>query len=113
MDRDLPDTSIPDCVPEWFREQFERDEREAELEWERREHYKENQEKLKEARKQGYPILDFGGHDACLHCRFSDHDTQTGLEDDFGSVICHNPGCPEHEKHKEEEQQYKEVFIIG
>ena len=43
MDRDLPDTSIPDCVPEWFREQFERDEREAELEWERREHYKENQ----------------------------------------------------------------------
>lgn len=105
---DLPNVSIPNCVPEWFRERFEKDEREAELEHERREHYKKNQEKRKEACEQGCPILDYGGYDACLHCRFSDHDTQTGLEDDFDSVICHDPACPEHGKHKEEEWQHRE-----
>ncbi|MDE7354458.1 MAG: hypothetical protein K2O06_15615 [Acetatifactor sp.] len=113
MGWDLPDVSIPDCVPEWFRAQFERDEREAELEWERREHYKKNQEKIKEACEKGCPILDYGGYDACLHCSDADHDTQTGFEDDFDSVICHHPECPEHEKHREEGQQHRKAFTTG
>ena len=100
---DLPNDSIPNCVPEWFREQFEKSEREAELEYERQEYYKKNQKKIKEAQEKGYPILDFGGYEACLHCEYADHDTQAGKDDDFDSVICHNPDCPEHEKHKEEE----------
>lgn len=100
MWRDFPNIGIPNCVPEYFREQFEREEREAQLNWERMEHYKANQKKLKEAHEAGMPVLDYGGYDACLHCENADHDTQIGFEDDFGCVICHNPDCAEHGKCK-------------
>lgn len=103
MGWDLPNISIPNCVPEWFRERFERDEREAELEYERQKGYEANRKKLKEAREAGCLILDFGGYDACQYCSYADHDTQTDFEDDFDSVICYDPDCPEHEKHREEE----------
>ncbi len=97
----FPDTGIPDCVPEMFREQFERDAREAELEHNRNEHYKANRKKREEAREQGYPILDFGGYDACRHCSYADYDTQISFDDDFDSLICLDPDCSEHQKHKE------------
>ncbi len=93
--------SIPNCVPEYFREQQEKYERECELYWQSLEHYKANQKKLKEAYEAGLPILSYGGYDACLHCKDADFDTQTFAEDDMGDVICHNPDCPEHEKHRE------------
>lgn len=97
----FPDTGIPNCVPEMFREQFEREEREAQLNWERMEHYKANKKKLEESSDAGMPVPDYGGYDACLHCKDADHDTQTDFEDDFNCVICHNPDCPEHGRHKE------------
>lgn len=56
----LPDVGIPNCVPEYFREQFEKEEHEAQLRWERMEHYKANQKKRKEAYEAGFPVLDFG-----------------------------------------------------
>ncbi len=99
---DLSDNRIPNCVPEYFREQFEKEEHEAQLYWERMEHYKANQKKRKEAYEAGFPVLNFGGYDACLHCKDADHDTQTSFDDDFDSVICHNPDCPEHKKHKDD-----------
>ena len=102
MGWDLPNTRIPNCVPEYFREQFEKEEREAQLESEREEHYEANRKKREEAYKAGCPILDYGGYDACLHCEHADHDTQTSFEDDFDSVICHNPDCPEHRKHRDD-----------
>ena len=37
------DVDIPDCVPEMFREQFEREEHEAELRWKQQEYYDANQ----------------------------------------------------------------------
>ena len=49
----LPDVGIPNCVPEYFREQFEKEEHEAQLRWERMEHYKANQKKRKEAYEAG------------------------------------------------------------
>lgn len=94
--------NIPNCVPEMFREQFEREAREAELRWERAEHYNANQKKLAKANADGYPVLDYGGYDACWECKDADHDTQTADGDDFCRVICKNPSCPEHEKHKEQ-----------
>lgn len=99
---DLPNVGIPNCVPEWFRERFEKEEREARLEHERQEGYEANRKKLEEAREAGYPILDFGGYGACLHCKDADHDTQTSFEDDFDSIICRNPNCPEHKKHRDD-----------
>ncbi len=48
---------IPNCVPEYFREQQEKYERECELHWQRLEHYKANQKKMKDAYEAGLPIL--------------------------------------------------------
>ena len=98
----FPDVGIPNCVSEYFREQFEKEEHEAQCHGERMEHYKANQKKRKEAYEAGFPVLDFGGYDACLHCKDADHDTQTSFEDDFDSIICRNPNCPEHKKHRDD-----------
>ncbi len=92
---------IPNCVPEYFREKFEREEHEAVLCWERQAHYNANQKKVHEAYEAGLPVLDYGGYDACMDCKDADHDTQTSEDDDTGRVICHNPNCPGHGKHKE------------
>jgi len=66
---------IPNCVPEYFREKFEREEHEAELRWERQEHYNANQKKVHEAYEAGLPVLDYGGYDTCIDCKDADHDT--------------------------------------
>ena len=93
--------SIPNCVPEYFREIIERQQHEEELRWERFDHYQANQKKLDEADKAGLPVLFHGGYDACWKCNAADYDTQRGEDDDFCCVICHNPNCPEHMRHKE------------
>ena len=90
------DYGIPNCVPEYFREQFEREEHEAELRWQRQEHYNANKEKMKKAYETGLPVLPYCGYDACQNCRDADHDTQTDDDDDFSNVICHNPDCERH-----------------
>lgn len=93
---------IPNCVPEYYRDLFEREEHEAELRWEQQEHYNANKRKIDDACGAGLPILRYGGYDACRNCKNADHDTQTSEEDDINHVICHNPDCPEHRKHKME-----------
>ena len=98
----LSDVGLPNCVPEYFREQFEREEHEAELRWERTEHYNTNRQKIKNASEAGLPVLLYGGYNGCQCCRDADHDTQTSDDDDICCVICHNPDCPEHRKHKGE-----------
>ena len=90
------DYGIPNCVPEYFREKFEREEHEAELQWKRAEHYNANKEKMKKAYEDELPVLPYGGYDACQSCKDADHDTQTNDDDDFGNVICHNPNCGRH-----------------
>lgn len=89
------------CVPEYFRLQREQYEHECELEYERHKHYKENIKKLEDAEKAGYPVLNYGGYDACYSCKYADYDTERD-EDDIGLVICKNPDCPEHKKHETE-----------
>lgn len=97
---DLSDVGLPNCVPEYFREQFEREAHEAELRWERTEHYKKNRQKRQQAYKAGLPILDYGGYDTCQNCTDADHDTQISDDDDINCIICHNPDCPEHKNTK-------------
>lgn len=101
MGWDLPDVGIPNCVPEYFREQQEKYERECELYLQRMERYKANREKMEHAFAAGHPIIPYGGYEACHDCRDADFDTMTFEEDDMGDVICRNPGCPEHKKHRE------------
>ena len=50
------DYGIPNCVPEYFREKFEREEHEAELHEKRKEHYNANKEKLKKHMKLNFPF---------------------------------------------------------
>ncbi len=93
---DLSDIGLPNCVPEYFREQFEREAHEAELRWERTEHYNTNRQKIKNSSEAGLPILPYGGYDDCQNCINADHDTQTSDDDDICTVICHNPSCLVH-----------------
>ena len=88
--------TIPSCVPEFYREQFE----DADAAFDRRmmdeERYIANRRKLAEAHESGLPVLDYGGYGCCCICPHADWDTQTSEDDDFDSVICHDPRCHAH-----------------
>ena len=96
----LPNISIPNCVPEYYREQQEKLDREYELMERRQEHYQANRQKLDAAARSGLPILDYGGYAPCRKCPDADRDTMRDDDDDICLVICHNPSCPEHKKHQ-------------
>ena len=99
MSIDFPNISLPNCVPEYFREQQEKYESECELHFQRLEHYEANQKKMDDAAEKGLPIIPYDGYTACQNCKDADFDTMTWEEDDIGNVICHNPECPEHKRH--------------
>lgn len=101
---------IPNCVPEYYREQQEKLDREYELMVQRKEHYQANQQKLDAAVRSGLPILDYGGYDSCLKCPDADHDTVRGDDDDFCLVICHNPSCTEHKNHQTKKPMYEIIY---
>lgn len=94
---------IPDCVPEYYREQQEERDRQYDLAMQRRVRYLANQRKLDAAARSRLHILSFGGYGPCWECPNADHDTVTDDEDDICLVICHEPFCPEHIKHQTEE----------
>ena len=87
---------MPDCVPELYRSRQEAEDRKSELEMQRQEHYRANQQKLDAAAASGIPILNFGGYGPCWECSDADHDTMTDEDDDMCRVICRNPACPHH-----------------
>ena len=94
--------AIPNCVPEYYREQQEERDRQYDLAMQRQEHYQANRRKLDAAADAGFPILSFGGYGPCQECPDADHDTMTDDEDDICSVICHDLSCPEHINHQAE-----------
>ena len=92
---------MPDCVPEYYREQQEKRDRQYDMAMQRRERYQENQRKLDDAAGAGLPILPFGGYGPCWECPDADHDTATGNDDDFCRVICRDPSCRCHRKRQD------------
>lgn len=88
---------IPNCVPEYYREQEEREQHEYEKACRRAEYYAESKRRLKWAQVYGDPILDFGGYNECWSCK-KKFDVQTSVEDDFCRVICYNRDCECHKK---------------
>ena len=84
---------IPNCVPEYYREQEERRDHQYELALQRKAHYQANRQKLDAAVQSGLPILDLDGYAPCWECPKGDTDTKTDDEDDFDRVICHDPAC--------------------
>ena len=99
----FPDEPIPDCVPEFYREQQEKWDRRYNLVMRRQAHYQANRRKLDATAETGLPVLSFGSYGPCWGCPSADHDTMTDDEDDISSVICHDPSCPEHMKNRTEE----------
>ena len=89
--------NIPNCVPEYYREMEEREERRYEQQCRREEYYEESRLKLEWAKQMGWPILSFGGYDKCADCRYK-IDIQTDKDDDTCSFICCDRGCACHLK---------------
>ena len=91
--------TVPNCVPELYRSQFEDADDEFDREMREQERYLENRRKLAAAHESGLPVLNYGGYGACCICPHADHDAQVDAEDDFDTVICHDPACIQHIMH--------------
>lgn len=94
--------SIPNCVPEYYREQEEKEQHEYEKMCARDEYYKESKRRFKEAKEKQLPILSFGGYGECWNCK-KKFDVQFDEEDDFCTIICYDKGCECHRKGEENE----------
>jgi hypothetical protein len=92
---------IPNCVPEFYREQEEREQHEYEKKLKWQEHYEESKRRLDEAHRLGYPVLLFGGYDECWNCK-KKCDIQTSYDDDMGALVCYDKKCKCHERKDEE-----------
>lgn len=102
-------TGLPNCVPEYFREQEEAYERECELAEKRNSHYLKNREKLRKAQEDGFPILNYEGYPECHNCSNKDSDTQVSEMDDFATIICLNKDCPCHKLTQKEKNSEAET----
>ena len=89
--------NIPDCVPEYYRQQEEREEYEYERMLKRNAYYEKSKRRLDQAKRCGQPVLGFGGYDACYNCK-KKFDVQVDAEDDFCTIICYDKNCVYHKK---------------
>ena len=83
---------IPNCVPEYYRAQQEREEYEYEKMCKLHEYYEESSLRLEEANEQGYPVLYFGGYGSCKSCT-KKFDVQVNEEDDMCALVCYDVNC--------------------
>lgn len=88
---------IPNCVPEYYRELREREEREYEKACKLYGYYVESKCKLDEAHRLGYPVLLYGGHYECHNCT-KKFDLQLDDEDDMCALVCYDKNCECHKK---------------
>lgn len=97
---------IPNCVPEYYRSQFEDEAHEAEKEMERHEWYKKNEEYRKQKEKDGFVVIQFAP-DECDHCEYKEDAMPTDEWDDIPTIICNNckwKDCPVLRKDVKEKQ---------
>jgi len=80
---------IPNCVPEYFREQQERYDRECELEMQAHEYYESNKEYRKQKQKDGCAEIDFYPVE-CETCGYGEEAPPNSKYDDFPTKICSN-----------------------
>ena len=87
---------LPNCVAEYYREQEEREDYEYEIRMRREIGYEKDNFLLKDAERNGFPVLCFGGYQRCRSCKFRSHELTTWEEDDMSAIICYNKHCKEH-----------------
>lgn len=93
--------NIPNCVPEYYREIQEREEHEYEQACKRAEYYEESRRRLKWAKRLGYPVLFYCGHDECHNCK-KKFDLQLDEEDDMCALVCYDKNCGCHKRGESE-----------
>lgn len=87
---------LPNCVAEYYREQEEREDYEYERKTRKEVGYDKDNFLLKDAERNGFPILYFGGYEKCGGCKFRSHELITWEEDDMSMIICYNKQCIAH-----------------
>ena len=80
---------IPNCVPDYFLEQREREERECELADMRWEHYQQAKEYIAAKEKEGCAVFPFPPEE-CYSCKHGEETPMTDDEDDVPRIICPN-----------------------
>ena len=80
---------IPNCVPDYYLERFEREEHEWELMEERMDWYRKAEEYRESKRKEGCAIFAFPP-DECYSCEHGEEAPPTSSEDDIPGMICPN-----------------------
>lgn len=83
------------CLPEYYRQQQEREYREYERELRRQSWYEEDQKTLDEAIAKGLLIMAeaFDCPGACWNCKTRSKSLQTWKDDDIGQFVCYNEKC--------------------
>ena len=89
--------SIPNCVPEFFRSEQERFDREYEMQHKLDNFYEECQQRIEEAYEKGYVIIPFCGYGVCGdNCKKHSGIMTTNPQDDMCRIICYDKDCKYH-----------------
>ena len=88
------------CLPEYYRQQEERECREYERELRRRDGYEADRKILEDAEAKGLLIMAeaFDCPDACWNCKTRSKSLQTWEDDDISRFVCYGEKC----KHRRE-----------
>ena len=89
--------SIPNCVPEFYRSERERFEREYEKQHKFDDFYEECKCRVKEAHEKGYILIPYGGYGVCGdNCKKHSGEMMTNPQDDMCRIICYDKDCKYH-----------------
>lgn len=95
-------SSIPNCVPEYYRSQWDDECHEAEIELERQNWYEKNKAYQDKRYKEGCWLISCYP-DECGKCKHCEEAMPTAEWDDMPTVICSNwRNCPVFRKYVEE-----------
>ena len=89
--------SIPNCVPEFFRSEQEKLDREYEKQHKFDDFYEECKRRIAEAHEKGYILIPYGGYGVCGdNCKKHSDEMMTSPQDDMCTIICYDKNCKYH-----------------
>lgn len=85
------------CVPELYRSEQEKLDREYEKKHRFDDFYEECKARIEEAHEKGYILIPFGGYGVCGdNCKNHSGEMMTNPQDDMCRIICYNKDCRFH-----------------
>lgn len=86
------------CVPEFFRSEQEKMDREYEKQHKFDDFYEECKRCIEEAHKKGYILIPYGGYGVCGdNCKKHSGEMMTNPQDDMCMIICYDKHCKYHQ----------------